>query len=70
MRGTAYETVKVLGDRKIQEVRQVSKNLLFDGFVTARNYWLKKIDFKIVFTDKKINSAGLQFADLIARPIG
>lgn len=34
------------------------------------NYRGNKLNFKIVFADKKINSAGLQIADLIARPIG
>jgi hypothetical protein len=29
----------------------------------------KKIDFELVFADKKSNSTGLQIADLIARPI-
>lgn len=31
---------------------------------------MKMPDFKLVFADKKINSAGLQLADLTARPIG
>ncbi|MDE0512370.1 MAG: DUF3800 domain-containing protein [Gammaproteobacteria bacterium] len=31
---------------------------------------LKMPNFKLVFADKKINSAGLQLADLTARPIG
>lgn len=30
----------------------------------------KKFNFEIVFADKKINSTGLQLADLTARPIG
>ena len=30
----------------------------------------KMPDFEIVFADKKTNSAGLQLADLTARPIG
>ena len=34
------------------------------------NYRGDKLNFEIVFADKKINSAGLQIADLIARPIG
>ena len=29
----------------------------------------KKINFEIIFADKKSNSIGLQIADLIARPI-
>jgi len=28
------------------------------------------LPFNVIFADKKVNSAGLQFADLMARPIG
>lgn len=34
------------------------------------NYLNKTLPFNIVFADKKTNSSGLQFADLLARPIG
>ena len=34
------------------------------------NYQGKDIQLRIVFTDKKTNSAGLQLADLTARPFG
>lgn len=30
----------------------------------------RHLPFEIVFADKKVNSAGLQLADLVARPIG
>jgi len=30
----------------------------------------KSLPFKVIFADKKVNSAGLQLADLVARPIG
>lgn len=30
----------------------------------------KSLPFNIVFADKKVNSTGLQLADLVARPIG
>jgi hypothetical protein len=30
----------------------------------------KKLPFEIVIADKKSNSEGLQFADMVARPIG
>ena len=30
----------------------------------------KPLPFDIVFADKKVNSSGLQLADLVARPIG
>jgi hypothetical protein len=29
-----------------------------------------KLPFEVVFSDKKSNSAGLQMADLVARPVG
>lgn len=37
-----------------------------DGF----NRLNLKLPFEIVFADKRVNSAGLQLADLVARPIG
>lgn len=30
----------------------------------------KRLSLKLVFADKKVNSAGLQLADLVARPVG
>lgn len=30
----------------------------------------RRLPFEIIFADKKVNSAGLQLADLVARPIG
>ena len=37
-----------------------------DGF----NKWNIPLPFDVKFADKKINSAGLQLADLVARPVG
>ncbi|WP_332605449.1 DUF3800 domain-containing protein [Acinetobacter sp. ESBL14] len=34
------------------------------------NYHKKTLPFEIIFASKKTNSSGLQFADLVARPIG
>lgn len=34
------------------------------------NYFNKTLPYDIVFADKRTNSSGLQFADLLARPIG
>ena len=34
------------------------------------NYKNNKLPFEITFVDKKSNSAGLQIADLVARPVG
>lgn len=38
--------------------------------VCDENKTNKKLPFQIILVDKKRNSAGLQLADLIARPIG
>ena len=44
--------------------------LAFRRIREGANYQGPMLGFKIVFADKKINSAGLQLADLTARPIG
>ena len=45
--------------------------LAFRRICDGSNIWGERFDFKIVFADKKINSAGLQSVDLTAaRPIG
>ncbi|MEI7681761.1 MAG: DUF3800 domain-containing protein [Betaproteobacteria bacterium] len=44
--------------------------LEFRRICDGSNYKGEKLDFEIVFADKKSNSAGLQLADLVARPLG
>lgn len=44
--------------------------LEFRRICDGANYNNEKLNFEIVFADKKSNSAGLQLADLVARPIG
>lgn len=44
--------------------------LEFRRVCDGANYFNKALPFNIVFADKKANSSGLQFADLLARPIG
>ena len=44
--------------------------LAFRRIRDGANYQGLRLGFEIVFADKKINSAGLQLADLTARPIG
>jgi len=44
--------------------------LAFRRIRDGANRWGKIPDFELIFADKKINSAGLQLADLTARPIG
>ena len=47
-----------------------SLELAFRRICDGKNYRGKKAGFDIIFADKRINSAGLQLADLTARPIG
>jgi hypothetical protein len=44
--------------------------LEFRRICDGGNYERMQLPFELVFADKKSNSAGLQFADLIARPVG
>lgn len=53
------------GDREDRELE-----LEFRRICDGANNRGKKLPFEIVLADKKVNSAGLQLADLVARPIG
>ena len=44
--------------------------LEFRRICDGANRWTKSLPFSIVLADKKMNSAGLQLADLVARPVG
>jgi Protein of unknown function (DUF3800) len=44
--------------------------LEFRRICDGANRWGRRLPFEVVFADKKTNSAGLQLADLVARPIG
>jgi len=44
--------------------------LEFRRICDGANFNNEKLNFEIVFADKKSNSAGLQLADLVARPVG
>lgn len=44
--------------------------LEFRRVVSGENRLGKPLPFQVLFADKKTNSAGLQLADLVARPIG
>ena len=44
--------------------------LEFRRVCDGANFFKKRLPFEIVLADKKINSCGLQFADLVARPVG
>lgn len=47
-----------------------SLELEFRRICNGANYKNEKLNFEIVFADKKSNAAALQLADLMARPIG
>jgi hypothetical protein len=44
--------------------------LVFRRMCDGENRLNKSLPFQVCFGDKKVNSAGLQLADLVARPIG
>ncbi len=44
--------------------------LEFRRICSGNNYMHQPLPFELVFADKKSNSAGLQLADIVARPIG
>ncbi len=44
--------------------------LEFRRWCDGDNHFQKRINFEIIMANKQINSAGLQLADLLARPIG
>ncbi|MDP3122559.1 DUF3800 domain-containing protein [Polynucleobacter sp.] len=44
--------------------------LEFRRICGGANYDREKLNFEIIFADKKSNSSGLQIADLVARPVG
>jgi len=53
------------GDKEDAEIE-----LVFRRVCAGENYKGERLPFEIVMADKKCNSAGLQIADLVARPIG
>jgi hypothetical protein len=44
--------------------------LEFRRICDGSNFKSENLNFELVFSDKRSNSAGLQIADLVARPIG
>jgi hypothetical protein len=62
------KTHVVVEKRGKQEDRELE--LEFRRICDGGNYERAQLPFELVFADKKSNSAGLQFADLIARPVG
>ena len=56
--------VEMRGKNEDEKLRQT-----FNRVCSGANYGNFVMNFEIVFADKKVNSAGLQLADLTARPI-
>lgn len=44
--------------------------LAFRRICDGENFEKRDLPFELIFSDKKSNSTGLQFADLVARPVG
>ncbi len=63
-----HETHVVFEQRGKKEDEELE--LEFRRICAGSNASGRKLPFKIIFADKKVNSAGLQLADLVARPIG
>lgn len=62
---TTHIVVEMRGKKEDNELE-----LEFRRICDGMNIYKKPLPFAIKFADKKANSAGLQLADLIARPIG
>ena len=63
--GKTYISVEKRGKREDAELE-----LEFRRICDGGNYGNEQLPFEITFVDKKSNSAGLQIADLVARPVG
>ncbi len=63
--GKTHVVVEKRGKKEDAELE-----LEFRRVCDGGNYERTQLPFEIIFSDKKSNSAGLQLADLIARPVG
>lgn len=63
--GKTHVMVEQRGKREDTELE-----LEFRRVCAGANYRKEQLPFEITFVDKKSNSAGLQIADLVARPVG
>jgi len=66
----AHQTITHIVVEKRGKVEDNELELEFRRICDGANYHQHKLPFEIIFADKKSNSTGLQFADLIARPVG
>lgn len=63
--GTTHFVFEKRGPKEDADIEQV-----FRRVCEGANYAGQRLPFEIVMADKKCNSAGLQIADLVARPVG
>ncbi len=69
---TIHVIAEARGKKEDAELELVFRRIA-DGDSRMRsnqNHIIKQLNWHILFSDKKSNSAGLQLADLVARPIG
>lgn len=67
--GDATKTTYVIFEKR-GKTEDKELELEFRRWCDGDNFFKEKVNFQINTVDKKANSAGLQLADLIARPIG
>lgn len=58
----------IVEQRGLKEDKELQ--LAFSRIVDNENWHKKRLPFEIMFANKKINSCGLQIADLVVHPIG
>jgi hypothetical protein len=68
-RGSVAEKTHVIVEKRGKK-EDAELELEFRRVCDGGNYERERLPLEIVFADKKSNSAGLQLADLIARPVG
>lgn len=67
--GAAVRQTHIIVERRGKQ-EDAELELEFRRICDGGNFQGSKLPFDIVFADKKSNSAGLQMADLVARPVG
>jgi hypothetical protein len=63
--GLTHVIFEARGKREDEELE-----LEFRRVCDGQNFYNKRMPLEIVMADKRVNSSGLQIADLVARPIG
>jgi len=66
--GLHHVTNVIVEQRGVVEDKELE--VAFNRIVSHGNWYFTRLPFKIIFANKKVNSCGLQIADLVAHPIG